>query len=72
MLAILSHWFAIARTARQRRLAIESLCRLSDAQLLDIGIDRGTIEDHVGEALPWQAFEAEVAHVPRQVLQGCG
>lgn len=72
MFTFLSHWFALARTARDRRRAVESLSRLSDAQLHDIGLERGTIEDHVRDGLPWQSFEAESVRRLRPSLQGCG
>lgn len=72
MFAILRHWISLSRTAYQRRQAVERLSRLSDAQLLDVGLERGTIEDHVGGALPWERFEPASSDSFAASLQGCG
>lgn len=72
MFSVLGQWLANARIAYDRRRAIDSLSQLSDAQLLDIGIERGTIEEHVNEGLPLQAWEAYSVRPMRASLQGCG
>jgi Domain of unknown function (DUF1127) len=72
MFSVFGQWLANVRIANDRRRAIKSLSRLSDAQLLDIGIERGTIEEHVNEGLPWEAWEAYSVRPLRSSLQGCG
>ena len=75
MFTLLSHWFALARTAHDRRRAVESLSRLSDAQLLDLGLERGTVEENVRKGLPSPSFETASVQPLRPLrhsLQGCG
>ncbi len=73
MIATLSRWLANTRIAHERQRAAESLSRLSDAQLLDVGLERGAIEDYVQSGLP---FIETVSHDGGRVfapsLQGCG
>ena len=72
MFSVLGQWLANARVAYDRRRAIDSLSQLSDSQLLDIGIERGTIEEHVREGLPLRVWEAHLVRPIRASLQGCG
>lgn len=72
MFAILRHWAALSRIAYRRRQATEQLLRLSDAQLLDVGLERGMIEDHVNGALPWDRYEPVPTQSYSAFLQGCG
>ncbi|HEX4768885.1 MAG TPA: DUF1127 domain-containing protein [Lichenihabitans sp.] len=73
MTTTLSRWLTNARIAHQRRRAAESLSRLSDDQLLDVGLERGAIEDYVQSGLPFVetvSDDGRRAFAPS--LQGCG
>lgn len=72
MPGMIAHWFALARTAYERRRAVDTLLRLSEAQLRDVGLERDTLEESVREGLPWQAYEPAPVQRPQPILQGCG
>ena len=73
MIATLSRWLANVRIAHARRRATEDLNRLSDEQLLDVGLERGAIEDYVQSGLPFvETVSDDGGRVFAPSLQGCG
>lgn len=72
MFALLTHWLARARVAHDRHRALESLLRLSDAQLRDVGLEPGTIGDHLRDRFPMQQLEIRPVAQMSPSLLGCG
>ena len=67
-----AQWAANLRIANDRRRALEVLSKLSDLQLLDIGLERGDIDAYVRQGLPWQGRETYTVRPASASLQGCG
>lgn len=72
MFASVSRWIENIRIAQARRRAAETLERLGDAQLLDIGLERGAIEDYVASGFPFVDDAAQDVRSFAPSLQGCG
>ena len=72
MVSLFAQWGANLRIAYDRHRAAEVLSKLSDLQLLDIGLERADIEAYVRHGLPWQGRETYAVRPVGASLQGCG
>ncbi len=72
MIATLSRWLANARIVHERRRAAEDLERLTDEQLLDVGLERGAIGDYIQGGLPFVETVNDRGRSFAPSLQGCG
>ena len=72
MSTVVHHWFANALIAYRRHQATETLSKLTDHQLQDIGLERFAIDAHVSASLPWQTLEREPKTMLQTSIQGCG
>ena len=72
MLTVLGQWASNLRIAYDRHRAVEAFSKLSDGQLLDIGIERNAIEEQVRRTMPWRERASYKARHANASLQGCG
>ena len=68
MLTVLGQWASNLRIAYDRHRAVEAFSKLSDGQLLDIGIERNAIEEQVRRTMPWRCLVPEHDVLPLCLL----
>ena len=68
----LSFGFTVIRTVRDRRLVRDSLRRLSDRHLADMGLERGDIDAYVALNCRYPAAPRASRKTFVPTLQGCG